>query len=197
MQVIGDYYGLPIEYYLRVNFSGFVKIIDTLGGVDVDSDVAFTSARYHYDKGINHLSGEAALRFVRERHAFKDGDRARGRHQMAVIKGVIKGLVSFNALTNYSELMDNLSGSFLTNAPKSVVGDLVRLTLDSSKGKWKVFTYSVNGYDRMDRSNILGFTVYVMAPNTYTVDYARSLIIKVASGEPLTQAEINENAPGQ
>ena len=197
MQVVGDYYGLPIDYYLRVNFAGFVNIIDALGGVDVDSDAAFTSAGYHYQKGINHLDGRAALRFVRERHVFADGDRARGRHQMAVIKGVIKGLVSFQALSNYSQIMDELAGSFLTNAPKSLVGDMVRLTLDTEKGKWKVLTYSVNGYDRMDHSYSLGFIVYVMFPNTNTVEYARQLIITVATGEPLTQTEINSNAPGQ
>ncbi len=191
MQVMSDYYGLPIHYYLRVNFTGFINIIDTLGGVDVDSDAEFGSGEYHFIKGINHLDGAAALRFVRDRHSFADGDRARGRHQMAVIKGVIKGLASINAITNYSEIMDELSDSFLTNAPKKLVGDLVRLTMDTSKGKWKVLTYSVNGYDRTDRSYALGFNVYVMAPETSTVAYARSLIITVASGEPLTQAEIN------
>ena len=195
MQVLGDYYGLPIHYFLRVNFTGFINIIDTLGGVDVDSDAEWVNGPYHYYKGINHLDGAAALRFVRDRHSFPDGDRARGRHQMAVIKGVIKGLASFKLLTNYSEIMDELADCFLTNAPKSLVGDLVRLTLDTSKGKWKVLTYSVNGYDRMDRSYALGFTVYVMWPAKETVNYARSLIIDVASGNTPTQTEINKNAP--
>lgn len=195
MQILGDYYGLPIDYYLRVNFTGFIKIIDTLGGVDVDMDTDWDNGPYHFLKGINHLDGTAALRYVRDRHSFEGGDRARGRHQMAVIKGVIKGLASFKMLTSYSEIMDQLAECFLTNAPKKLVGELVRLTLDTTKGKWKVLTYSVDGYDRMDRSYALGFTVYVMWPATNTVEYARSLIIDVASGNTPTQASITKNAP--
>ena len=195
IQVLSDYYAIPISYYLRLNFTGFIKIIDTLGGVDVDMDTDWDNGPYHFLKGINHLDGTAALRYVRDRHSFEGGDRARGRHQMAVIKGVIKGLASFKMLTSYSEIMDQLAECFLTNAPKKLVGELVRLTLDTSKGKWKVLTYSVDGYDRMDRSYALGFTVYVMWPATNTVEYARSLIIDVASGNTPTQTSNTKNAP--
>lgn len=193
IQTLSDYYGLPIDYYLRVNFTGFINIIDTLGGVDVDSDAEFSSGGSHFTKGINHLDGTAALRFVRDRHSFgTEGDRARGRHQMAVIKGVIKGLASFKLLTNYGEIMDELADSFQTNASKALVGELVRMTLDTGTGKWKVLTYSVNGYDRTDYAYSLGCNAYVMAPEALTVDYARELVIAVASGEPLTQIEINK-----
>jgi LCP family protein required for cell wall assembly len=197
VQTLGDYYGLPIDYYLRVNFTGFINIIDTLGGVDVDSDADFVNGGYHFQKGINHLDGRAALRFVRDRYSFgEEGDRARGRHQMAVIKGVIKGLASSKLLTNYAEIMDELSDSFQTNAPKALVGELVRMTLDTASGKWKVLTYSVNGYDRTDYAYSLGCNAYVMAPNTDTVDYARKLIIAVASGETPTQNEVNNYSVG-
>ncbi len=197
IETLSSYYGVPIDYYLRVNFTGFIRMIDTLGGVDVDSDADFTSHEYHFQKGINHLDGDAALRFVRDRYSFgAEGDRARGRHQMAVIKGVIKGLASFKMLSNYSEIMDELADSFQTNAPKVLVGELVRMTLDTESGKWKVLTYSVNGYDRTDYSYSLGCNAYVMAPEIKTVEYARKLVIAVASGETPTQSEVSNYSVG-
>ncbi len=134
MRALSDVYGLPIHYYMRVNFTGFINVIDILGGVDVESDADFGSGGYYFQKGMNHMSGKAALTFVRNRRLFMEGDRARGRHQMAVIKGVINGLMSSKIITNYSELMNEMSGCFQTNASLSMVGDLVQLTLDRSRG---------------------------------------------------------------
>lgn len=195
MKALGDYFGLPITYYMRVNFTGFIDVIDTLGGVDVESDANFGSQGFYFQKGMNHLSGKAALCFVRDRYSFADGDRARGRHQMAVIKGIIKGLASSKLLTNYSEIMDEMAGCFQTNAPKELIGKLVQLTLDRSRGDWKVLTYSVNGWGNTDYAFALGCYAYVMVPYPDTIDYARGLVISVASDEVLTQEQVNENAP--
>ena len=195
MRALGDYYELPVHYYLRVNFSGFIDIIDTLGGVDVESDADFGFDGHQYYKGMNHLSGRAALGFVRNRHAFGEGDRARGRHQMAVIKGVINGLMSSKIITNYSELLDEMAGCLQTNASRSMIGDLVQLTLDRKKGDWKVLTYSVDGYGATEYAWSLGAYAYVMVPYANNRDYARELVTQVLANEVLTQEELQTNAP--
>lgn len=195
MRALGDYYGLPMHYYLRVNFSGFIDIIDTLGGVDVESDATFGFDGHQYYKGMNHLSGSAALGFVRNRHDFGEGDRARGRHQMAVIKGVINGLMSSKIITNYGELLDEMSGCLQTNASRSMIGDLVQLTLDRKKGDWKVLTYSVDGYGSTEYAWSLGAYAYVMVPYANNLDYAQELAMKVLTGEKITQEELQANAP--
>lgn len=195
MTTLSDLYGLPIHYYLRVNFSGFIRVIDTLGGVDVVSDASWGKPGYYFREGMNHLTGEQALVFVRDRKSFLDGDRARGRHQMAVIKGVINGLKSSKIIYNYSELMDEMSECFQTNATKAMVGDLVSLTMDRRKNDWNVLTYSVNGSGNMDLAFSLGAYAYVMVPFPETVQYASELALAVASGETLTQEELLENAP--
>jgi LCP family protein required for cell wall assembly len=195
MQALGDYFELPITYYLRVNFTGFIDVIDSLGGVDVESDADFGAHGYYFQKGMNHLDGKAALRFVRDRYSFLDGDRARGRHQMAVIKGVINGLASSKLVTNYSEIMDEMAGCFQTNASKALIGELAQLTLDRSKGDWTVLTYSVNGWGNEDYAFALGCYAYVMVPYPDTIEYARELMMTVASDKPLTQEQINENMP--
>ena len=195
MKALGDYFGLPIQYYLRVNFSGFIDIIDTLGGVDVESDAAFASGGHQFYQGKMHLNGEEALAFVRNRYAFAEGDRARGRHQMAVIKGVINGLMSSKIITNYAELLDEMSGCLQTNASRAMIGDLVQLTLDRSKGDWVVLTYSVDGFGATDSAWSLGAYAYVMVPFENNLDYARELVTDVISGEPLTQEQVQANAP--
>ena len=71
-------YGIQIDYYVKVNFSGFEKIIDSLGGVDVTLDYSATlsqAGNLTVHNGVNHFNGEQALAFARERYAYSDGDR--------------------------------------------------------------------------------------------------------------------------
>ena len=195
MRALSDFYGLPIHYYVRVNFTGFINVIDTLGGVDVESDADVGNKEFYIKKGMNHLNGRAALYFVRNRHDFADGDRARSRHQMAVIKGVINGLMSSKIITNYAQLMKDMEGCFQTNASMTMVGDMVQLTLDRSKGDWKVLTYNVDGNGRTDYAYSLGAYAYCMIPNMKTVEYAQSLASAVIAGESMTQEQLQKNAP--
>ena len=195
MRALGDYYELPIHYYVRVNFTGFMNVIDTLGGVDVESDADFGSGGNYYQKGMNHLNGKQALAFVRNRYAFLEGDRARGRHQMAVIKGVINGLKSSKVITNYAELLDEMEGCFQTNASKTMIGELVQLTLDRSRGDWKVLTYSVDGSGSTDYAYSLGAYAYCMVPYPQTLQYAQDLVKTVVAGDSLTQDDLQKNAP--
>jgi anionic cell wall polymer biosynthesis LytR-Cps2A-Psr (LCP) family protein len=144
---------------------------------------------------VNHLNGREALAFVRNRHAFLEGDRARGRHQMAVIKGVINGLMSSKVITNYAELLDEMEGCLQTNASKSMIGELVQITLDRSRSDWQVLTYNVDGNGRLDYAYSLGAYAYCMIPNPNTVDYAKQLVSDVLNGTPITQDELQKNAP--
>lgn len=193
MQTLGDFYGLPIACFLRVNFSGFARIIDALGGVEVESDAEFSAQGFHFTEGTNQLNGEAALAFARERHAFRENDRARGRHQMAVIRGVIRGLRSSRLLANYGEVLEQLSGSFQTDAPPELLGELVQKTLRG--GDWTVLSYSVDGEGESNYAPSLGAYAYVMRPYDDTVDYARTLMQAVAAGDSLSQDWIQANAP--
>ena len=61
------------------------------------------------------MNGEQALAFSRERYAFKEGDRERGRNQMRVITGIIQKVMSPSIITNYMSLLDSLHSSFQTN----------------------------------------------------------------------------------
>ena len=139
-------YNIKIDYYVRVNFTGFEQIVDALGGITVESDYAFQSVDGDwFNEGTNYLNGWQALEFARERHAFSDGDFQRGRNQMKVIQAIIKKAMSPEILTNYTQLLDSVAGCMETSMTRTEIGDLVKMQL-SDGGDWDVESYTVLGY---------------------------------------------------
>ena len=156
-----------------------------MGGVTVYSDYAFTTGGgYSFQQGENHLNGAYALAFARERKSFGDGDRQRGRNQMAVIKAVINKAMSPAILSNYAGIMESVSGSFETSMPYDVIAELVRDMLDKG-GSWNVVTYDVNGSGDTRRPYSMSTNAYVMIPDQETVDTAIEKINQVMNGEIL------------
>ena len=68
-------------------------------------------------KGENFVNGDQALSFARERYAFAEGDRQRGRNQMAVIKGVINKMTESNVLKNVYTVLSEIEGDYQTDIP--------------------------------------------------------------------------------
>ena len=175
MQTISLLYETPIDYYVRLNFSGFMDIIDALGGITVYSDVDFTVAEWHYMEGNNDLSGIEALAFARERYSFESGDRQRGRNQQAVIKGLISKLCSPAILTNYLDLMTAVKGMVETNMSVEEIAELVRFQIDE-KIEWNIEAISVDGSDADDYCYSLQANNYVMIPDEKSVKNAKEMI---------------------
>lgn len=146
MGTLSNLYGINLDYYFRLNFTGFVKIIDALGGVDVYSDYDFSSGDYEYHQGVNTLDGAAALAFARDRYSFAAGDRQRGANQMAVIEAVLKKAMSPSILKSYLSILDSVQGCIDTSVPYDVLADLVRQQLESGAA-WNIESFSVNGSD--------------------------------------------------
>ena len=178
-------YGIDIDYYFRVNFSGFEKIIDALGGITVNSEKSFTThdGQFYFNKGENTVRGAAALAFARERKAFSDGDRQRGKNQMAVIEAVIDKAMSPAILAGYTDLMESVSGNFETSMPYDLIAEIVRDQLDKG-GSWNIVTASVTGSDA-NRSTYSAGAAYVMIPDQASVDAAIAKINQVINGEIL------------
>ena len=198
MDTLEMIYDVQIDYFLRMNFTGFIDIIDALGGVDVYSQYSFSTAMqtdtYHYDSGVNHLGGRAALAFARERHSFGDGDFQRGRNQMAVIKGVVEAMESSQLLKNFSQVMDELANSFETNMSKKEVGEIVQEQLDSNK-EWNILTYEVKGTPAMRPCYTGGANASVVLPDDASVDYIKDVMKRVLGGEIMTQENLTANSP--
>lgn len=101
---VEDLLGTRIDHVAVVDFEGFREVTDALGGVDVESPVAFEAQGHTFLAGTNHLRGDAALAFVRARHPFADGDYARVRNQQAFLRGVARQLVSRETLRDPGRL---------------------------------------------------------------------------------------------
>ncbi|WP_373213998.1 LCP family protein [Ruminococcus sp. 5_1_39BFAA] len=185
MDTLSMLYDIGINYYFRLNFGGFVNIIDALGGITVQSDYDFDASGYHFNKGENQVNGEQALAFARERYAFSEGDRQRGRDQMHVIEGVIKKAMSPELLKNYSSILSGVEGSFETNIPYEEIALLIQSQLTRG-GSWNVVSYSANGTGDTQKPYSMSQKAYVMVPDQTTVDKAKTLMQAVRDGETIS-----------
>lgn len=171
MNTLGNLYDVSVQYYARMNFTGFQEIIDALGGVTIYSDYAFTTydGAASFVQGENSVNGTQALAFARERHAFADGDNQRGKNQMAVIKAVINKVASPAILTSYLDVLNAASGSFETNMTQDQIAALVQMQLADS-GEWSVESVAVDGTDsRGPVYSAPNSNLYRMIPNDDTV----------------------------
>lgn len=192
VQSMENYTGLEINYFVRVNFSSVVDIVDALGGIVVYSDYAFTSEAggYSYNVGENYLNGAQTLGFVRERHSFSDGDRQRSRNQMKAVEGMINKAISPAIITNFGGIMEAVAGSFQTNMSQSDMTKFVKDQISSMKG-WQVMQIQVNGVGQSLYSPANGSNAYMMVPNVDIVNSAIALIEKMQTGVEITQADID------
>ncbi len=157
----GNWLDMDFDYYLEMNFKSFVDVIDAMGGITVNSPVAFKSSisKYSYVEGENELGGKAALYFARERKSFKKEDEARIANQQRVVKAVLKKLMSSKTLLlHYDDVLDAMGKNMTTNMSASQMKDLVRMQMEDL-GAWKIKQQAITGkgaYETvasMDRSN--------------------------------------------
>lgn len=137
-QVVGHLLEAPIDYYVRVDFQGFEKIIDEVGGIDVNVENTLDDYSYpilgqeenpnyysrfehlHVDPGLQHMNGEQALKFARSRHGVggEGTDFARARRQQKVLEAVREKVLSANTLLNpkkTSAIINDLQNNISTN----------------------------------------------------------------------------------
>jgi len=194
VQTIEDLLGIEINYYIKVNFSSFIDIINAIGGIEVYSKYEFTSIDgYHYQQGYNELNGEEALSFARERKAFMEGDRQRGADQQAVIEAMIKKMSNKSILTKYESLLDSIDGKFQTNMNYKKITSLIKMQLDDMSS-WNVVSIALDGSNGSEYTYTGGNQkLYVMIPDESTIDNASSLINAVLKGEKLDSDDPKTN----
>ena len=176
---LGLLYDIDVNYYMRINFTSFIKIIDDLGGITLDIDKPDFRYNEGVDCGINYiceqnskrewddktiyiksgknikLNGEQALAYARNRHQFEGGDIARGTHQQKIIKAIIEKAVSSSILTKYNTILKDLSKGLITNIDQKTITKLINYELDS-KTKWEIESISAKGDNAYDVCYSLG-----------------------------------------
>lgn len=159
---VEDVMGVDINYYVRVNYTTVVKLVDAIGGIEVDSPYDFTTSGmqslngHHFVKGINRLDGRAALAFCRERHSFVNGDMQRNENQQLVMEGILKKATSSTTiLTSYTSILDAIKGNMETNMSTAEMSSLIKMQLDGMQG-WDIEKQAIKGTNGSDYCYALG-----------------------------------------
>lgn len=196
-------YDIEVNYYAKINFTSFIKIIDNLGGITIDVDKPDYRYNGDHDCGKGYiceqnskrlwssntiyiksgkdvkLNGEQALAYTRNRHQFASGDNARGIHQGQVIKGIINKATTPQAITKYNTILKDLSKGIITNLDQKTITKLINYQLDNNI-KWDISTYSVKGKDGFEKAYSLGNAkAYVLLPEEESITEAKELINKI------------------
>lgn len=200
IKTVEDLLDMEINYYIKVNFTSLIDLVNALDGVDVYSEYTFTthenystSKRYRFTKGYNHVNGEEALAFARERKAFASGDNQRVKNQQALLTAIIKKACSEAIITKYSDILSSLEGEFDTNMGSDKITNLIKMQIDEMPS-WTISSNSLTGRDANRTTYSYGSQkLYVMIPIESSVDYASRWIESVLMGETFDETYIESD----
>lgn len=176
--------GIEINYTFKVGFDTVTELVDVLGGVDVyvEPGYAVHTSYLNVNEGINHLNGEQALTFARERYSYTEGDRQRTKNQQQVLMGIVKEATKPNVITNYAAIMDTMANTFSTTMSNDEITDLIKYQLNNNP-TWKMEQYMVDGTGDTLMCAELGDAASVMVPDQSTVKMAKDKINAVLAGK--------------
>lgn len=195
---LNQYFGINMESYGVVNFQTFTKIVDSIGGIDIDNPYAFTNQNgadvnlngYSYPAGPLHLDGNKALAYVRERYSLENGDMDRVEHQAIVLQAIIKKITSKEIIVHFDSLLNNLEGTVATNISLDSIYELASDQL-SYDGEWNVVYYHLTETgDMLETASMPGQALYVGHPIDSQVTFIRNEMNKILNGEPIEQKEL-------
>lgn len=185
-QTIEDFMNIKIDYYVRVNFDTIINVVDTIGGISINSDTQLYlkandwSNKYcWYDYGENFVDGDCALRFARERKSYATGDVHRVQNQQEVLSAIINKVSSDKSiLMNYENLLNALRGGFQTNMPTEKIYDLTNLQLDEMPS-WQIERINLTGFESHEYTySIPSQLLYVFLEDEESINAATDKIRK-------------------
>ena len=121
IKTIENYFDTTIDYYAKINFKGLVKLVDAVGGVEVNveqtlcTDDSNRGGEVCIQPGLQTLNGEQALVFARNRKALANGDFGRAQHQQEIIKALINKMKTITDVTKFIDILNTISNSLDTN----------------------------------------------------------------------------------
>jgi len=167
-----------INYYVKVNFTSLIEIVDLFDGVTVYNESAFysTGGERYFKKGNITLDGEEALTFVRERKNLSEGDVGRGKNQIKVIEALMDKAMSPEIINKYNSLLNSLDGAFVTNMNHTTMFSFIRKEIQSRRN-WKIESNILSGVDGYEYTYTYKKTeLYVMKPDKDSVSDAKEKI---------------------
>lgn len=185
VETMENFLGIDINYYARVNFTSLIKMVDALGGITINNDVAFTGYNgTYFAKGNISIDGDEALEYSRERHAFGAGDNERVFHQQIVIMGMLNKMMSPAVITNYSSVLNAIEGCFETNMSSREITSLIQMQINDM-ASWNMVQKQFSGHGVMQTGGAYmpGRKLYYMIPDDESVSENVAAIKSVLNGE--------------
>ena len=185
VKTMENFLGLDINYYARVNFTSLIQMVDALGGITINNDVAFTGYNgTYFAKGNIFINGDEALEYSRERHAFGAGDNERVFHQQIVIMGMLNKMMSPAVITNYSSVLNAIEGCFETNMSSSEITSLIQMQINDM-ASWNMVQKQFSGHGVMQTGGAYmpSSRLYYMIPDDESVSENVAAIKSVLNGE--------------
>lgn len=142
---VEKYFDIDINYYVKINFTGFTDLIDSLGGIEAYSQYTYCADGYCFNEGMNEMDGAKALIFARIRKILPENDVSRGKNQIEIIKGIINKFSQNPSYERMMDIMGAIEDNFVTSFnEKDFVAlfnmfmnmkDDMEITSDSIKGE--------------------------------------------------------------
>jgi len=189
VKTVEDLLGININYFVRVNFSSVINLVNAIGGIYLTPDVNLIRIQdgqkcYYYANTRNWYDGACALRYARERKIYGTGDLHRNQNQQQVLTAILDKVASAEIIKNYSNILSAIEGNFETSIPESKFYQLINYQLDNMP-RWTTENSYLKGTDTyvegIYSGNMEGATTnnpnyYVMEPDMATVEAAKAKI---------------------
>lgn len=146
IDTVENFLDIPIDYFVTINMEGFKEIVDSLGGVTVDNDFAFTHSGYTFNEGEIFLDGEEALEYTRMRFEDPRGDFGRNDRQRKIVMGMIESGAQLSSLTNMGPILKSLGGNVTTSLSFS---EMVSIGNHYRSARHNLEEIQISGTDRI------------------------------------------------
>lgn len=167
-EMIGNFLNIPIQFFATMDFRGLVELVDAVGGVTVDSELAFSESNYmdpghpiQIKEGIQDLDGAQALGYARMRKKDPRGDFGRQDRQREVIIEVLDELVSFRTITNLTNVLNAVEPYLNTNATSK---QMLAIAGNYSGATANIEQLEMEGADRREYVPQYGHELFVWEP---------------------------------
>lgn len=167
-EMVGDFLDIDIDFHAILDFRGLIELVDAVGGITIDSELAFTESNYddpsspiRIEEGIQELDGAAALGYARMRKKDPRGDFGRQDRQKEVITEVLDELVSFNTVSNLPGILNAVQPYLQTNARSK---DILSIAANYTTTLKNVEQLTISGVDDRVYFPHYGHDVYIWEP---------------------------------
>ena len=208
-----DAFDIEIDYYVKINFTAVVDIVDALGGIDVDVPFSFTESNSYdvphtvaLEKGFHTIDGEQALALCRHRNTLPRGDIDRGLNQQIVLEGLLRKVASTSSVLNVDKLLAVLGTNIQTNMPTeqmyglfSLLSNLATTSKFGDISALNIQTHTIDGAGNMHTPGYTNLKLYFYMPYEYsmknTTRNIRRILGEIEYPTPTNTFAFNANVP--